>query len=102
MMAAHAEKRKIDEAENEEEDDEWIGPMPSEAAKPKKKKGELMLWILGKKDLNFQGRIIRSLIIAQDISLERQATGLVHYKNILQDCGVVVHYKKVGFFWVGK
>ena len=58
MMAAQAEKRKIDEAENEEEDDEWIGPMPSEAAKPKKKKGQLILWILCKKDLNFQGRII--------------------------------------------
>ena len=49
MMAGQAEKRKIDEAENEEEDDEWIGPMPSEAAKPRKKKGGLNLWALGKK-----------------------------------------------------
>ena len=71
MMAAQAEKRKIDEAENEEEDDEWIGPMPSEAVKPKKKKGELILWILCKIDLNFQGRIIKPLNIAQDTSLER-------------------------------
>ena len=66
IMAAQAEKRKIDEAENEEEDDEWIGPMPSEAAKPKKKKGGLILWVFHEKDLSFQGRSINSLNIAHD------------------------------------
>ena len=38
-MATQGEKRNIDELENEEDDDEWIGPLPLEAAKPKKKKG---------------------------------------------------------------
>ena len=66
IMAAQAEKRKIDEAENEEEDDEWIGPMPSEAAKPKKKKGGLILCVFHEKDLSFQGRSIKSLNIAHD------------------------------------
>ncbi len=39
------EKRRLDETEKDEDDDEWIGPLPSEAAKPKKKKGGLFLWI---------------------------------------------------------
>ena len=66
IMAAQAEQRKIDETENEEEDDEWIGPKPSETAKPKKKKGGLILCVFHEKDLSFQGRSIRSLNIAHD------------------------------------
>ena len=65
-MATQAEKRKMDEAENEEEGDEWIGPLPSEAAKPKKKKGGLTFCVYHEKDLSFQGRIIISLNIAHD------------------------------------
>ena len=39
-MSSGGEKRRADEdEENGNSDDEWIGPMPSEAAKPKKKKG---------------------------------------------------------------
>ena len=34
-------KRKVDDISPENEDDEWIGPMPPEAVKPKKKKGEI-------------------------------------------------------------
>ena len=42
-MAVQGEKRNIDETEKEEDDDEMIGPLPSEAAKPKKKKGLSLL-----------------------------------------------------------
>jgi hypothetical protein len=38
---ADSNKRQADEAENDDEAEEWIGPMPTEAAKPKKRKGEL-------------------------------------------------------------
>lgn len=42
---AEVQKRKNQndkfEDENEDDDDMWIGPMPHEAAKPKKKKGHL-------------------------------------------------------------
>ena len=38
-----AEKRKqVDEEDSVEEDDEWVGPMPSEAVQPKKMKGLLL------------------------------------------------------------
>ena len=33
-------KRKVEDVSHENEDDDWIGPMPSEAVKPKKKKGK--------------------------------------------------------------
>ena len=33
-------KRKVEDVSQENEDDEWIGPMPSEAVKPKKRKGK--------------------------------------------------------------
>ena len=33
-------KRKLKDVSQENEDDEWIGPMPSEAVKPKKRKGK--------------------------------------------------------------
>ena len=32
-------KDKVDKEATEEEEEEWIGPLPDEAAKPKKKKG---------------------------------------------------------------
>ena len=45
---AEAQKRKNqtskieDENDDDDDDDMWIGPMPHEAAKPKKKKGHFL------------------------------------------------------------
>ena len=37
-LPASEGKRKLEE--KEEDDEEWIGPMPAEAVKPKKRKGK--------------------------------------------------------------
>ncbi len=54
------EKRNL-EPQADDEDDEWIGPLPSEAAKPKKKKGlfvMLELSTITERDIIFGGSCI--------------------------------------------
>ena len=38
-MVSKDKRRADDQEENEDSDEDWIGPLPSEAAKPKKRKG---------------------------------------------------------------